>query len=160
MNLRSGWVVLAAMSVIEPVSSRAVRADAAIAIADWGIAGAASGPSRRHAAELAVEEINQTGPLIDGKKVSLKLVSEDDAGDPRAATQVAQKLVDSHVSAVIGHINSGCSIPASKIYNDAGIPELSPASSNPVYTAQGYKTAYLDKFPGYYNTGSHYFGVG
>jgi Domain of unknown function (DUF4189) len=61
MNLRSGWVVLAAMSVIEPVSSRAVRADAAIAIADWGIAGAASGPSRRHAAELAVEECRRNG---------------------------------------------------------------------------------------------------
>ena len=61
MNLRSGWMVLAAMSVIEPVSSRAVRADAAIAIADWGIAGAANGPSRRHAAELAVEECRRNG---------------------------------------------------------------------------------------------------
>jgi branched-chain amino acid transport system substrate-binding protein len=113
-----------------------------------GIAGPLTGGSANlgkdseEGAQLAVEEINQTGLLIDGKKVTLQLVSEDDAGDPRAATQVAQKLVDSHVSAVIGHINSGCSIPASKIYFDAGIPELSPASSNPVYTAQGYKTAY------------------
>jgi branched-chain amino acid transport system substrate-binding protein len=113
-----------------------------------GIAGPLTGGSANlgkdseEGAQLAVQEINQTGLLIDGKKVTLQLVSEDDAGDPRAATQVAQKLVDSHVSAVIGHINSGCSIPASKIYFDAGIPELSPASSNPVYTAQGYKTAY------------------
>jgi branched-chain amino acid transport system substrate-binding protein len=113
-----------------------------------GIAGPLTGGSANlgkdseEGAQLAVQEINQTGLLIDGKKVTLQLVSEDDAGDPRAATQVAQKLVDGHVSAVIGHINSGCSIPASKIYFDAGIPELSPASSNPVYTAQGYKTAY------------------
>jgi branched-chain amino acid transport system substrate-binding protein len=100
------------------------------------------GKDSEEGAQLAVEEINQSGLLIDGKKVTLKLLSEDDAADPRAATQIAQKLVDSHVAAVIGHINSGCSIPASKIYNDAGVPELSPASSNPVYTAQGYKTAY------------------
>ena len=61
MNVRTGWVLLAAVSAIEPVSSRAVRADAAIAIADWGITGAASGPSRRHAAELAVEECRRKG---------------------------------------------------------------------------------------------------
>jgi hypothetical protein len=61
MNVRTGWVLLAAVSTIEPVGSRAVRADAAIAIADWGIAGAASDPSRRHAAELAVEECRRKG---------------------------------------------------------------------------------------------------
>jgi hypothetical protein len=61
MNVRTGCVLLAAVSAIEPVSSRAVRADAAIAIADWGIAGAASDPSRRHAAELAVEECRRKG---------------------------------------------------------------------------------------------------
>ena len=61
MNIHQGWVVLAAISVIEPMSSRAVRADAAVAIAEWGIAGAASGPSRRHAAELAVEECRRQG---------------------------------------------------------------------------------------------------
>lgn len=61
MNVRTGWVLLAAVSAIEPVNSRAVRADAAIAIADWGVTGAASDPSRRHAAELAVEECRRKG---------------------------------------------------------------------------------------------------
>ncbi|WGS51777.1 branched-chain amino acid ABC transporter substrate-binding protein [Paraburkholderia sp. D15] len=113
-----------------------------------GVAGPLTGESANlgkdseAGARLAVDELNHSGLSIDGKKITLKLQSEDDAADPRTATQVAQRLVDGHVSAVIGHVNSGCSIPASKIYNDAGIPELSPASSNPAYTAQGFKTTF------------------
>jgi branched-chain amino acid transport system substrate-binding protein len=55
---------------------------------------------------------------------------------------VAQKLVDAKVSGVVGHLNSGTTIPASKIYSDAGIPQLSPSATNPKYTRQGFKTAF------------------
>jgi branched-chain amino acid transport system substrate-binding protein len=79
---------------------------------------------------------------INGKKVKLELVAEDDASDPKQGTAAAQKLVDAKVSGVIGHLNSGTTIPASKIYSDAGIPQISPSSTNPKYTRQGYKTAF------------------
>jgi branched-chain amino acid transport system substrate-binding protein len=146
-RLPSGAVVIGLAGVLPvamPLTATAEDSQTVVI----GIAGPLTGGSANlgkdseEGAQLAVEEINQSGLLVDGKKVTLQLLSEDDAADPRAATQIAQKLVDSHVAAVIGHVNSGCSIPASKIYNDAGVPELSPASSNPVYTAQGYKTAY------------------
>ena len=79
---------------------------------------------------------------IGGKKITLQLDAQDDAADPRQATQVAQKLVDDKVVAVIGHLNSGTSIPASKIYSDAGIVQISPSATNPTYTQQGFKTTY------------------
>jgi branched-chain amino acid transport system substrate-binding protein len=91
---------------------------------------------------LAIEESNAKGLTINGQKITLVLDAQDDAADPRIATQVAQKLVDDKVVAVVGHLNSGTSIPASKIYSDAGIVQISPAASNPTYTQQGYKTTY------------------
>ncbi|MGF7128873.1 branched-chain amino acid transport system substrate-binding protein [Paraburkholderia sp. EB58] len=103
--------------------------------AEWG-------KDTENGARLAVEEINAKGLVIDGQKVTLALDAQDDASDPRQGTQVAQKLVDDHVVAVVGHMNSGTTIPASKIYSDAGIVEVSPSATNPVYTQQGFKTAY------------------
>ncbi|RAS15001.1 amino acid/amide ABC transporter substrate-binding protein (HAAT family) [Microvirgula sp. AG722] len=94
--------------------------------------------------KLAVDEINAEGTTIDGKKVKFEVESEDDQADPKIATQVAQRLVDKKVVGIIGHLNSGTSIPASKIYADAGIPQVSPASTNPGYTTQGFKTTYRD----------------
>jgi branched-chain amino acid transport system substrate-binding protein len=100
------------------------------------------GKDNENGARLALEEINKAGLTIDGKKVVLTLVPEDDAEDPKTATQVAQKLVDAKVAGVVGHLNSGTSIPASKIYSDAGITQISPSSTNPDYTKQGFKTTY------------------
>ena len=100
------------------------------------------GKDNENGARLALEEINKAGLTIDGKKVVLTLVPEDDAEDPKTATQVAQKLVDAKVVGVVGHLNSGTSIPASKIYSDAGITQISPSSTNPDYTNQGFKTTY------------------
>jgi len=100
------------------------------------------GKDNENGARLALEEINKAGLTIDGKKVVLTLVSEDDAEDPKTATQVAQKLVDTKVVGVVGHLNSGTSIPASKIYSDAGITQISPSATNPDYTKQGFKTTY------------------
>ena len=100
------------------------------------------GKDSENGARLAVEEINASGLLIGGKRVTLQLDSQDDAGDPRTATQVAQKLVDDKAVGVVGHLNSGTSIPASRIYKDAGIVEISQAATNPAYTQQGFKTTY------------------
>jgi branched-chain amino acid transport system substrate-binding protein len=100
------------------------------------------GKDNENGARLAVEEVNKTGLEIGGKKIKLELVGEDDAADPKTGTSVAQKLVDAKVVAVVGHLNSGTSIPASKIYSDAGIVQISPSSTNPDNTKQGFKTTY------------------
>jgi len=100
------------------------------------------GKDNENGARLAVEEVNQQGLTIDGKKIRLELLGEDDAADPKTGTAVAQRLVDQKVVAVVGHLNSGVSIPASKVYSDAGIVQVSPASTNPAYTQQGFKTTY------------------
>lgn len=93
-------------------------------------------------AKLAIDDLNVEGVEIGGKKVKFELMSEDDQGDPKIATQVAQRLVDSGVVAVVGHMNSGTSIPASRIYSDAGIPQISPSATSPNYTQQGFKTTF------------------
>jgi branched-chain amino acid transport system substrate-binding protein len=100
------------------------------------------GKDSENGARLAVEEINASGLLIGGKRVTLQLDPQDDAGDPLTATQVAQKLVDDRVVGVVGHLNSGTSIPASRIYKVAGIVEISQAATNPTYTQQGFNTTY------------------
>jgi branched-chain amino acid transport system substrate-binding protein len=96
----------------------------------------------RNGVQLAIEDANAAGTEIGGRKIRFELVAEDDEANPTKATTVAQKLVDSKVVAVIGHFNSGASIPASKIYSDAGIPQISPSSTNPKYTQQGFKTTF------------------
>jgi len=96
----------------------------------------------RNGVQLAIEDANAANVEIGGKKVKFELVAEDDEANPTKATTVAQKLVDAKVAAVVGHFNSGASIPASKIYSDAGIPQISPSSTNPKYTQQGFKTAF------------------
>ncbi|ACO75084.1 probable amino acid ABC transporter [Laribacter hongkongensis HLHK9] len=102
------------------------------------------GKDNESGVKLAADDLNAQNIVIDGKKIKFEVVSEDDQADPKVATQVAQRLVDQKVSAVIGHLNSGTTIPASKIYADAGIPQISPSSTNPAYTTQGFKTAYRD----------------
>lgn len=100
------------------------------------------GKDNENGARLAVDEINARGLELGGRKVTLELFGEDDQAEPKTATIVAQKLVDAGVVAVIGHLNSGTTIPASKIYHDAGIPQISPSATAVAYTAQGYHTAW------------------
>ncbi len=76
------------------------------------------------------------------RRSSFELLCEDDQADPKQGTIVAQKLVDAKVAGVVGHLNSGTTIPASKIYHDAGIPQISPSATNVTYTHQGFKTAF------------------
>lgn len=100
------------------------------------------GKDNESGARMAIEELNAKGIKIGGKAVKFELLAEDDAADPKQGTAAAQKLVDSKVNGVIGHLNSGTTIPASKIYSDAGIPQISPSATNPKYTRNGYKTAF------------------
>ncbi|HCE07590.1 MAG TPA: branched chain amino acid ABC transporter substrate-binding protein [Oxalobacteraceae bacterium] len=100
------------------------------------------GKDNENGAKMAIDELNAKGVKIGGKTAKFELLAEDDAGDPKQATSVAQKLVDAKANGVIGHLNSGCTIPASKIYYEAGIPEISPSSTNPKYTQQGFNTAF------------------
>lgn len=100
------------------------------------------GRDNTNGALLAIEDLNAKGMTIGGKKVKFQLLAEDDAADPKQGTAVAQKLVDAKVNGVIGHLNSGTTIPASKIYAEAGIPQISPSATNPKYTQQGYKTTF------------------
>ena len=100
------------------------------------------GKDNENGAQMAIDELNAKGTMINGKKVKFELLKEDDAADPKQGTAAAQKLVDAKVNGVIGHLNSGTTIPASKIYSDAGIPQISPSATNPKYTLQGFKTAF------------------
>ncbi len=100
------------------------------------------GKDNENGARMAIEDLNAKGVKIGGKTVKFELLAEDDAGDPKQGTAVAQKLVDEKVNGVIGHLNSGTTIPASKVYFDAGIPQISPSATNPKYTRNGYKTAF------------------
>ena len=91
---------------------------------------------------LAIDEINAQNLVIGGKKIKFELMSEDDAGDPRQATAIAQKLCDAKVAGVIGHLQSGTSIPAATVYNKCGIPNITASATNPDLTKPNYKTTF------------------
>jgi branched-chain amino acid transport system substrate-binding protein len=100
------------------------------------------GKDNANGAQMAIDDLNAKGVSIGGKKVKLQLVAEDDAADPKQGTAVAQKLCDAKVAGVVGHLNSGTTIPAAKIYNDCGIPHITGAATNPNLTKPGYNTTY------------------
>src|SRR5258707_158313 len=100
------------------------------------------GKDNENGARLAIEQANEAKIKIDGKDAKFTLVAEDDQADPKVGTTVAQKLVDAKVAGVVGHLNSGTSIPASPIYNGAGIPVISGSATNPKLTEQGYKNQF------------------
>ena len=100
------------------------------------------GKDNENGARLAIEEANAAKMKIDGKDARFIFQSEDDQADPKVGTTVAQKLVDAKVAGVVGHLNSGTSIPASSIYNQAGIPVISGSATNPQLTEQGFKVTF------------------
>lgn len=126
--------VLMAMAPTEAFSEDLV---ARIAVAGPSTGQLASlGKDVQNSGQLGIEALNAQNITVDGKHVRFELVPADDAADPRTGTIVAQQLVDDHVVAVVGHINSGVAIPASRIYSQAGIPFISSGASNPALTAQ------------------------
>ncbi|MCX7255949.1 MAG: branched-chain amino acid ABC transporter substrate-binding protein [Polaromonas sp.] len=100
------------------------------------------GKDTENGVRLAIDELNTQNLVIGGKKIKFELVAEDDAGDPRQATAVAQKLCDTKVAGVIGHLQSGTTIPASSVYNKCGIPHITASASNPGLTKPGYPTTF------------------
>jgi branched-chain amino acid transport system substrate-binding protein len=113
-----------------------------------GISGPLTGPIARlgkdaeYGARLAIADANQQGVVVNGTRATFELVSEDDQGDPKTAVQVAQRLVDAGVSGIVGHLNSGTTIVASRVYANAGIPQIAPVATNPTLTQQGFRTTY------------------
>lgn len=112
-----------------------------------GFAAPLSGPEAHYGKDmqngikLAIDEMNATGPTINGHAARFMLQSEDDQADPRRSMAVAQTLVDANIKGMLGHFNSGTTIPASRIYAQAGIPEIAMATA-PEYTRQGFKTTF------------------
>lgn len=98
--------------------------------------------------KLAIEELNAKKLTIGGQPVVFELLSEDDGADPKQGTAAAQKLVDAGVVGVVGHLNSGTTIPAARVYHDAGIPQISPSATNPDYTLKL-------KYPGAFRVVAH-----
>ena len=100
------------------------------------------GKDNENGARLAIEEANEAKIKIDGKDVKFTLVAEDDQADPKVGTTVAQKMVDAKVAGIVGHLNSGVTIPASAIYNQASIPMITGSATNPKLTEQGFKNVF------------------
>ncbi len=100
------------------------------------------GKDTENGVRLAIDDLNAQALVIGGKKITFELAAEDDAGDPRQATNVAQKLCDSKVAGVVGHLQSGTTIPAASIYNKCGLPHITASATNPDVTKRGYDTTY------------------
>ena len=100
------------------------------------------GKDNENGARMAIEDLNAQGVTIGGKKIKFEIQAEDDAADPKQGTAAAQKLCDSKVAGVVGHLNSGTTIPASKVYHDCGIPMVTGAATNPALTKPGYNTTF------------------
>ena len=138
----------AAPAAPAPAPAAAAPAPAADGVIKIGHVGPTSGAiahlgkDNENGARMAIDELNAANITIGGKPAKFELLAEDDAADPKQGTAAAQKLVDAKVNGVIGHLNSGTTIPASQLYNDAGIPQISPSATNPKYTRQGYAGAF------------------
>ncbi|BEL89892.1 branched-chain amino acid ABC transporter substrate-binding protein [Serratia marcescens] len=155
-NFRIKPLALAAMTMI---LSLPALADDTVLI---GLAGPLTGPSARigkdleNGARLAIADANAQKPTLNGKPVTFKLLSEDDQSDPRTAVAVAQRLVDEGVAGVVGHWNTGTSIPAARIYHDAGIAQVAPVATGHGYTQQGFDTSF--RVMGHDDDGGNYAG--
>lgn len=155
MQLQVGLLALFALTLVgcgkeeapAPVAESAVPASTELVVtlgSGASLTGniAHLGKDHENGVRMAIEDINSKGWKVDGKTLKLALMSEDDQGDPKQASLVAQKLVDAKVAGVIGHVTSGPTITASQAYNEAGIPQVSPSATNPKYTQQGFKGAF------------------
>lgn len=153
MSFRTLAVGVLAMAVAAcgqdaaPPATKSPPAAGTAVVVRLGFAAPLTGPQAHYGKEmqngvvLAVEEINAAPPVVAGRPLRFELLSEDDQADPKQGPQVAQKLVDAGIRGMIGHFNSGTSIPASKVYADAGVPQIAMATA-PAYTANGHKTAF------------------
>ncbi len=147
-SIRWYVIALAAAVALTGCNKPADEGNASEIVVKIGSAAPLTGPQshlgkdNENGPRLAIDELNAQGLVIGGKKVKFDFVSKDDQADPRTAAIVAQQLVDEKVAGVIGHLNSGTTRPAAKIYSDAGIPEITPSATAADLTQQGYKTLF------------------
>ena len=142
----SSLSVLAALAAGSLISAGAMAQDVQVVkIAHAGpVSGGIAhiGKDTENGVRLAIDDLNAQNLVIGGKKIKFEIAAEDDAGDPREATAVAQKLCDQHVAGVVGHLQSGTSIPASAIYAKCDMPHITASASNPDLTKPGHKTTF------------------
>jgi branched-chain amino acid transport system substrate-binding protein len=137
---------LAAAAAVAAVAGIAAAQD--VQVVKIGSVAPVSGPQAHYGKDnengvrMAIEDLNAQGVTIGGKKIRFEIQAEDDAADPKQGTAAAQKLCDAKVAGVVGHLNSGTTIPAAKVYNDCGIPHVTGSATNPNLTKPGYKTTY------------------
>ncbi|MES2888724.1 MAG: branched-chain amino acid ABC transporter substrate-binding protein [Pseudomonadota bacterium] len=142
MQFRLNWVLSASLLAVAASTSAQDITVRIGHVAPVSGAQAHYGKDNENGARMAIEDLNAKGLTIGGKKAKFELVAEDDAADPKQGTAAATKLCDAKVNGVVGHLNSGTTIPASKIYNDCNMPQVSPSATNPKYTQQGFKTVF------------------
>ena len=143
MNLKLKLTVAAVITMVAGFSSAQETQVVKIGhVAPMSGGQAHYGKDNENGVRMAIEDLNAQNVIIAGKKIKFEIVAEDDAADPKQGTAAAQKLCDSKVAGVVGHLNSGTTIPAAKIYNDCGIPHVTGAATNPSLTKPGYKTTY------------------
>lgn len=142
MQLKLKLTVAAAIAAVAGVAAAQEQVVKIGHVAPVSGAQAHYGKDNENGARMAIEELNAQGIVIGGKKIKFELQAEDDAADPKQGTAAAQKLCDAKVAGVVGHLNSGTTIPASKVYNDCGIPHVTGAATNPNLTKPGYKTTF------------------
>ena len=136
------------LSVVAVATALAGFASAQDMVVKIGHVAPTSGPQAHYGKDnengvrMAIADLNAQGVTIGGKRIRFEIQAEDDAADPKQGTAAAQKLCDAKVAGVVGHLNSGTTIPASKVYNDCGIPHVTGAATNPNLTKPGYKTTY------------------
>ena len=145
-RLRSATVTAVVSGLLLGLVAQAAQAQAETVVR-IGFASPLTGPQAHYGrdnlngARMAIDELNARLLRLGGRVVKFELEVGDDQADPRTGTVVAQQLVDAGIRGMVGHFNSGVTIPASRIYHDAGVPQLS-VSTNVKYTRQGYRTAF------------------
>lgn len=143
-SYKAGISILALFYCLQSHSQIPITAEAAgdIQVVKIGVAApmtgqiAHLGKAISRGVALAVDRANRAAYMSGARRLKFEVVEQDDAADPRRATPIANALIASNVLAVVGHLNSGLSIPASRVYAARGIPMVSPASSNPNLTEQ------------------------
>ncbi len=137
----SGFMkVFAAVAAASALGAGAAHAEITIATAGPMTGQYASfGAQMKAGAEQAVADLNAKGGVL-GQKLVLEI--GDDACDPKQAVAVANQMVNKGIALMAGHFCSGSSIPASAVYNEEGIVQISPASTNPKLTDQGLENVF------------------
>jgi len=133
--MRKFTMFMSVAAAVAALGATAARADITIATAGPMTGQYASfGAQMKAGAEMAVADINAAGGVL-GQKLDLEV--GDDACDPKQAVAVANQMVNKGVVFMAGHFCSGSSIPASKVYEEENVLQISPASTNPKLTEEG-----------------------